>query len=275
MKHVAIRDDDTNALTPPEWLETLYRPFLQAGLPVNLAVIPNVRTDITYGDGILEGFLVTKRPGLPPNLPISSNPMLVDYLKQNPGFHLAQHGCTHEFVQGGCEFQLRQREEAVQRLESGRQWLLDAGLPDPCAFVAPYDRFSRMTMAETARRFPVISTGWFEWGCLPVRWWPRYLWAKARRRPHWRAGGTILLSHPPCHISYRRPYSGILKEVRRCIGSASLTILVTHWWEFFRNGKPDPAFIRVMHDTAEFLATAPDLQVVSFQQVAEGKVPLV
>ena len=37
MRYVILRDDDTNALTPIECLETLYRPFLDRGLPVNLA----------------------------------------------------------------------------------------------------------------------------------------------------------------------------------------------------------------------------------------------
>ena len=42
MHYVIIRDDDTNAFTPVECLERLYRPFLNAGLPINLAVIPDV-----------------------------------------------------------------------------------------------------------------------------------------------------------------------------------------------------------------------------------------
>src|ERR1041384_832138 len=55
MRYVILRDDDTNALTPVEYLERLYRPFLDNGFPVNLATIPNVRTDVTYGAGIPEG----------------------------------------------------------------------------------------------------------------------------------------------------------------------------------------------------------------------------
>ena len=42
MRYVILRDDDTNTFTPVECLERLYRPFLDLGLPVNLAVIPNV-----------------------------------------------------------------------------------------------------------------------------------------------------------------------------------------------------------------------------------------
>src|SRR5438309_9582293 len=61
MRYVIIRDDDTNALTPVECLERLYRPLLHRGLPVNLATIPNVATDTTMTDGRLEGYLFPAR----------------------------------------------------------------------------------------------------------------------------------------------------------------------------------------------------------------------
>jgi len=73
MRCVILRDDDTSALTPADCLERLYRPFHDRGLPVNLAVIPHVRTDVTMPDGRPEGFLVGKRGGLPPALTIGSN----------------------------------------------------------------------------------------------------------------------------------------------------------------------------------------------------------
>ena len=38
MRHVILRDDDTNALTPPECLEKLYRPFLDRGLPMSVRI---------------------------------------------------------------------------------------------------------------------------------------------------------------------------------------------------------------------------------------------
>src|SRR2546426_306678 len=61
MRYVILRDDDTNALTPIECLEHLYRPFLDRGLPVNLSVIPEVRANLTLPDGRPEGFLVGRR----------------------------------------------------------------------------------------------------------------------------------------------------------------------------------------------------------------------
>ena len=60
MRYVILRDDDTNALTPVECLERLYRPFLDRGLPVNLAVIPEVSTSAVTPEGKPEGFLFAR-----------------------------------------------------------------------------------------------------------------------------------------------------------------------------------------------------------------------
>src|SRR4051794_15234194 len=133
MHYVILRDDDTNALTPPEFLERLYRPFLDRNLPVNLAVIPNVRTDITYGQNILEGFLVTRDATTAKSLPISGNQALVQYLLANPGLQIAQHGYNHEFVRGDCEFEQHHRPDLARRLDRGQQLLEQAGLPRPQA----------------------------------------------------------------------------------------------------------------------------------------------
>jgi len=272
-RYVILRDDDTNALTPVECLERLYRPFLERQLPVTLAVIPNVRTDITYGENILEGFLLMRNGTKEKVLPIGSNKELVDYLRGHPGYRIAQHGYTHEFVHGDCEFEHNHRQDLAHRLDQGMKLLCEAGL-SPAGFVAPYDRFTRTSMAEVARRFDVISTAWFELGRLPYAWWPRYLWKKATRRAHWTNGRTVLLSHPRCYLSFRRPYSTMLDQIKQSIASRRLTVLVTHWWEFFHGNELDEAFIRVLHELAAYLAQQEDIRVVSFDEVARRVVPL-
>src|SRR5581483_7450056 len=73
---VILRDDDTCALTPRACLERLYRPFLDRGLPVNLAVIPEVRTDVRTDDGAREGFLAA---GLPPAGPLGRWPAIASW----------------------------------------------------------------------------------------------------------------------------------------------------------------------------------------------------
>src|SRR2546421_12032019 len=95
MRYVILRDDDANALTPVHCLERLYRPWLDRSLPVNLAVIPNVRTDVTRPDQKPEGFLF-RHKGPTRALPIGSNQELVSYLQGNRGFKVLQHGYHHE-----------------------------------------------------------------------------------------------------------------------------------------------------------------------------------
>jgi hypothetical protein len=274
MKYVILRDDDVNALTPTDYLERLYRPFLERRLPVNLAVIPNVSTTATYEPGKLEEFLVSKNQSTPPLLAIGTNRQLVNYLMCNRLFHVVQHGCRHESFDGHYEFDHNDREEIVHRLEEGTRCLRKAGFAKPSTFVAPYDKLSRTSFLEVGRRFKVISCGWYELGRVPVEWWPQYLWKRITDTPHWRAGSLTLLSHPGCRLSYHCSYSSMLEQIEKSIESSCLTVLVTHWWEYFRHGKADEPFIEVLHEAARYLACRRDIEVVSFDDVAEGKVAI-
>ncbi len=265
MRYVLIRDDDTNALTPVDFLERLYRPFLDLGLPVNLATIPNVRTDVTLPDGRREGFLLARKASDPLHAPIGSNPKLVGYLQENTGYEILQHGFHHEYF----EFESHDRRRTAARLDDGTRMLMDAGFPRSETFVAPYDKVSRTSFEEVAKRFRILSTGWFELGRLPVAWWPRYALKKVFKQPHWKAGGIRLMSHPGCLLSYHRDYGAMLDKVRASVESRRITVLVTHWWEYFRDGRADEAFIDVLHETARYLAGDPGVRVLSFRQLLE------
>ena len=96
MRYVILRDDDTNALTPVECLERLYRPFLDRNLPVNLALIPDVATNALPPDGKPEGFLFAKNGTRAATVPIGESPKLVNYLRENAGYQVVQHGCHHD-----------------------------------------------------------------------------------------------------------------------------------------------------------------------------------
>ena len=268
MRYVIIRDDDTNALTPVECLERLYRPFLKRGMPVNLAVIPSVAMDTRKPDGELEGYLLNQ----PGNgvLPMGENRELARYLLQNPLYHLIQHGCHHEYL----EFDKLQNGEIASRIVEGMQALRDAGLPKPETFVAPYDKLSRKSFVEVARNFRVLSTGWFELKRLPRAWWPSYLLKKARGNCHWQINGTRMLSHPGCMLSYFHPPGSILPRIKQHVESHRVTVLVTHWWEYFRDGNVDEALINVLHETADYLASVKDLKMISFAEIGNGEVAL-
>ena len=264
MRSVILRDDDTNALTPIDALEQLYRPFLQRGLPVNLAVIPEVRENIRLPDGTREGFLPRQPNPAVETIPLAHNRRLVDYLRTNAGYHVVQHGCHHDYF----EFNTSDRREIIRRLDRGALRLREAGFTGVRAFVAPYDKLSRVALAETAKRFRVISTGWFEWGRVPCAWRGRYVLKKLLRRPHWAVGRTLLLSHPGCLLSYTRPCESMLPAIQRAIAQQEVTVLVTHWWEYFRDGRVDEPFIRELHKVADYLASRPDVRVTSFDELA-------
>lgn len=267
MKYVIIRDDDTNALTPIECLERLYRPFLERNLPVCLATIPDVRSDVRLpGNGEPEGFLVAAKGVKPGYYKIGSNPKLVSYLKENSGFEIVHHACHHEFVNGATEFDLHDRADIARRLDHGAECLREAGFPKSETFVAPYDRLTPESYGEITRRFRLISTGWFERRRLPKSWLPGYILHKFGGRKHWRHGNTLLLTHPGCHLSYHRKLGEILPRIQASIDGQNLTVLVTHWWEFFRTGDPDEPFIQVLHETAKYLASRKDVKVIRFSE---------
>jgi hypothetical protein len=94
---------------------------------------------------------------------------------------------------------------------------------------------------------------------------------KYRRNPHWWVRGTRLLSHPGCILSHTRDPVTILPAIRRVVEAQRLTVLVTHWWEYFRDGKPDEPFIHVLHETAEYLGSHPDISVTTFDAIGEHR----
>jgi uncharacterized protein DUF2334 len=191
-------------------------------------------------------------------------------LRGNPGYHVVQHGCHHDQL----EFDQLDRTEAARRIERGTQVLMEAGFPRPQTFVAPYDKLSRASMAEAAARFRVLSTGWFELRRLPRAWWPKFALKKLRRSDHWRAGGSCLLSHPGCLLSCRRPRNEILDTIIHCVENRPLTVLVTHWWEYFRDGQPDEPLIEVLHETADYLGRQREVKTIFFDALAQDSSPI-
>jgi hypothetical protein len=109
---------------------------------------------------------------------------------------------------------------------------------------------------------------------LPLSWWPNYALKKSLKQPHWQVGKTLLLTHPGCHLSYHRSYETMLSDIIRSIESRKVTVLVTHWWEYFRDNKPDDKFIGILHETADFLSRRKDIQTLRFDDLASGKISL-
>lgn len=270
MHYVILRDDDTNAFTPVDWLDTLYHPMVARGLPVNLATIPEVSANATMSDGRPEGFLVARNGTQAERMAMGTNRELVSYLLSNPSYRIVQHGCHHDYL----EFDCPNEPEVTRRLERGARCLMEAGFPRSQTFVAPYDKLSRASLRAVSRQFRVISTGWFELGRLPYSWWPRYFLKKMGGYPHWQVGQTLLLSHPGCLLSYHRTFSRALQGIVHCVERNEVTVLVTHWWEYFRTGEPDEPFIEFLHETLRQLANRSDVRMISFDELLDSNIAL-
>ena len=66
----------------------------------------------------------------------------------------------------------------------------------------------------------------------------------------------------------------MLEMIKAQIQQHQLTVLVTHWWEYFREGKRDTQFIAVLHKLADYLQSQSFLKVISFSDLTRSTVPL-
>ena len=66
----------------------------------------------------------------------------------------------------------------------------------------------------------------------------------------------------------------MLETIKAQVRQRRLTVLVTHWWEYFRDGEPDKAFIAVLHSLAEYLQHQAEVKVISFSELARENLPL-
>jgi len=268
MKYVIIRDDDVNATTPISKIEPIYRPFLDYGFPVHLAIIPSVQMNILRQDGLRERFLYGPETKREIEKPIEDNPQLLDYLRHNSLYVPMVHGFSHAFVDGTFEFNRENTSDIRRRLDHGLNLFASAGLGRPDAFVAPQDQCSRFAVVEIAKRFRVFSTQYLNRYRLPHRYWPRYFWRKRSKcLRHFRLGNSTVLTHPGCLLSCAKSPTGMLEKLRQSLQDNDVTVIVSHHWEyFFPNGTMNTKLVDVLHAFAHYLATSPDVRVIRMSE---------
>jgi hypothetical protein len=55
--------------------------------------------------------------------------------------------------------------------------------------------------------------------------------------------------------------------IKQAIANQSITVLVTHWWEYFHGGITNDGYINALHQTAQWLATNDEIRVISFSDL--------
>ena len=263
-RYVVIRDDDLHAYTPIECLETLYRPFLDRKLTVNLSAIPCVDTTIKLKNGLCEEYLIFKPENTPQEAPISFNTALIHYVQQNP-FHVTQHGYDHSMY----EFNSHDQSDLAIRLDKGLAELARAGFKDVGTFIAPQEQLSTEAYKEVSKRFPMISSHWYAWRQLPIAWLPWYVVKKWNNLPHWRVGKTRLVSHDRKLFARNVDFYVALAELKQRLQTHQVIVLPTHWWEFYdrESFKPNRPMIAAYHEMADYLAQRQDVKVVPFSEL--------
>lgn len=265
-----MQDDDVNAFTPIEFLEALYRPFFERSLPVVLAVIPFVYGTAFPSNEKFKDFLIGENRDSDNYFSIGCNKPLVEYLLKNLGYEVVQHGCRHD----RDEFLGNSRQEHISRIEEGRTLMLEAGFRAPNVFVAPSRKISRVAFEELLNAFQLISSSGYERSHVPYSYWMHYAYKKLMRLEHWKVGDTTLITGVGhYYFSQASSSSEILELLKRTIASRRLSVINSHWWEYFKEGKPNHQLIDTLHRFADYLAENPSIKVIVFSNLLDGTLP--
>jgi len=145
-----IRGDDVNFFTSPQELERVYKPPLELNMPINLAVIPLVDSQVN------EPFVKTKYTDGKRYYPVYENTELIEFIKQY-NLEVLQHGLTHSVYQR-CpriihEFRINNEKKLYTRAILGQRIIEKAFGKKPQFFIPPRDTLSRQAYRVLMKLF--------------------------------------------------------------------------------------------------------------------------
>ena len=230
MRRIIFRDDDTSFFTQPRHLEALYGRLWSAGLPVCLAVIPQIRGDTrvywTRGNH--------HDPAIPPafrgrgeGFSIGDNRELcafLDELARSGLVEICLHGLTHSFF----EFTSHDSWRVGEMLDAALAIVNDAIPSAPVkTFIAPYDRLSPAAMRRLIELGFHIATQ--SWNLAPLPELPQIAGHAAARL---NAGQSLFVCDDYV-FTHRSDPAQSLARARQLLSENELTIISNHYWMFF------------------------------------------
>jgi len=241
---ILLRDDDPNATTRPERLARVYAPLLDAGYPINFAVVPEVALDTLAPDGRRERFIDEHAPRSSATVPLLPDSDLARWLKAHSSqLDVFQHGHTHRRAADGTEFGAISREAAVRTIARGSTVLENALGRRPLGFVPPWDVPSRGAVQAATQAFPLVSCGWVSRGRLPLSAWPDHLFERATRREAIRIGDSWLLRHRGGRIRPDLDPAAVPATIDALTSGARVGVVVLHHWMFWEHAEPHPVVV--------------------------------
>ncbi|MEQ8676171.1 MAG: DUF2334 domain-containing protein [Aggregatilineales bacterium] len=228
-KTIFLRDDDTSFFTSPAQLERIYGTLWQAGIPVNLAVIPAPRSDVRvlHRDG------QPYDPGIPPQFRGQSREFalwenaeicqfLNDKVKQGL-VEICLHGYNHDYY----EFEQESPKLIAQKLDTGKRELQQTF---PYAriktFIAPYDRISPTAfelITERGYNVPTNSTSLLGAGIIDVQ----------NNQKQVMDAGNKLYAGDEYFFSHHAPPIQCEELAMQRLDENDLLIVTNHYWTFF------------------------------------------
>lgn len=262
-----LRDDDANATTDPSRLARTYAPLLDAGLTMNLSVIPEVALDTRAPDGVRERFLSESWSDEDKLVTLRADAPIACWLRANRSqLEPMVHGLTHQRVRGETEFGSLSEREADLRMERGKMLLEAAMSASVAGFVAPWDALSSGAIRAATRRFRVLSTSWLDRSRLPMRWWGAHYLERVRRSETLRLGDAWVLRHRGGPVGAALDPAAVSSVVDRLAHRAELCVIVLHHWMFWDRSEPHP----VLRALARALAGRTVLRVSDAVSALDG-----
>ena len=247
VKYALIRDDDVNFFTSPDMLDKIYREIFSMGIPVNLSIIPYVKSSIKIKNNPYSEFNGLKyEPFIPKKYRcknlcfcVCENRQLFEFFENIKGYmEIIQHGFSHS----PNEFSSLNAIELERKIINGRKILKQAFNVYPKFFSAPYDDYSPLSFLLLKKHFYGVTYGEFtlrnmlSLRCgtkIPLDMIPRYLNAMKRGAEFFVIDNFLVLGHRGTSIN---PFVDIDKfkcDFKENFKKQKIITIMHHHWEYF------------------------------------------
>lgn len=248
MTIVFVRDDDANACTDPSRLERVYAPLLDAGIPLNLAVIPEVGFDTLAPDGTREAYLPEDVAARSEPRPLRQDSPLSRWIAEHPAqLSVLMHGLSHRRRRGGTEFGGLSSAEARAAIARGLQILTEALGQTPFGFVAPWDAMSRGALRAATEAFDLISTGWVDRSRLEIGDWPAHALERISHSHVLGVRHAWVLRHAGCKVQATTSEEEVPGLVAALTAGPEVAVIVLHHWMYWNRDR-HPAIVALARE---------------------------
>ena len=247
VKYAIIRDDDINFFTSVDRLDKIYREIFALRVPVNLSVIPSVRTRIkiknnpySQHNGLkYEPFISEEYRSKNSFFDVCENSELIQFIDEmREHIEILQHGFSHS----PSEFSSLNPIELEQNIITGKRLLRQAFGVTPKFFSAPYNDYSPLSISIVKKHFLGATFGAFTLRNavsrrsllkMPVSMMVRYLNALRIGETFFLSNKFLLLGHNGASINPFMDVDQFKEDFKKRFNEQQVITVMQHSWEYF------------------------------------------